>query len=230
MKKKSIISRVLLIFTIIALMSGFSLAKKNSDLFDDIVKRTNSNIVECGITAEFTTDENREDICNYILKKLDFYDGWNTNVLKSQEAYCVEFGKNSVNGYIEIMHYENHSIVTINIVKKDSKNSLEELKNKLQQCLSDKNVTVKYFMYLKSKMPNDNIKLTNEEILKLLKQYGVININTISLQNGYSTTAYTRKYDSIESNGEKIDFNYAVCKYSSGSYIIIGTPELIITY
>lgn len=230
MKKKSIVSRVLLIFTIIALMSGFSLANKNSDLFDDIVKRTNSNIVECGITAEFTTDENREDICNYILKKLDFYDGWNTNVLKSQEAYCVEFGKNNVNGYIEIMYYENHSIVTINIVKKDSKNSLEELKSKLQQSLSDKNVNVKYFMYLKSKMPNDNIKFANEEILKLLKQYGVININTISLQNGYSTTAYTRKYDSIESNGEKVDFNYAVCKYSSGSYIIIGTPELIITY
>jgi len=230
MKKKSIISRGLLIFTIIALMTGFSLEKKSSNLFDDILKRTNSNTIEYGITAKFTTYENREDICSDILKNLDFDKGWNTNVLKNKEAYCVEFGENSVKGYIETMHYENHSIVTINIVKKDNKNSLGELKNKLQQCLSHKNITVEYFMYLKAKMPNDNIDFTNAEILKLLKEYGASNINTIPLQNGYSTTAYTKKYDSMESNGEKIDFNYAVCKYSSGSYIIIGTPELIITY
>lgn len=228
--KRSITLKGLLIFTIIMLMTGFSLTNKKSNLFDDIVKKTNSDIVEYGITAEFTTDENREYICNDILKKLDFEDGYNTIVLKNEEAYCVEFGKNNVNGYIETMHYENHSIVTINIVKKDSNNSLEELKDKLQQCLSDKNATVKYFTYLKSKLPKDNINFINEEIIKLLKEYGSSNINTISLQNGYSTTAYTGKYDSMESNDSKIDFNYAVCKYSSGSYIIIGTPELIITY
>lgn len=230
MKKRYIILNGLLIFTIILLMTGFSVTKKDSELFDDILKKTNSNTVEYGITAEFTTDEDREDICNDILKSLDFYDGWNTNVLKNEQAYCVEFGKNNVNGYIETMHYENHNIVTINIVKRDNKNSLEELKNKLQQCLGDKKITVKYFMYLKSKMQNDNIEFTNKEILKLLKEHGTTNINTISLENGYSTTAYTARYDSIESGGEKIDFNYAVCKYSSGSYIIIGTPELIITY
>lgn len=230
MKKKSIILKGLLISTIILLMTGFSLTKKNSDIFEDILKRTNSCPEEYGITAEFTTDENRENICDDILKMLDFYDGWYTNTLNTEQAYCVEFRKNNVSGYIETMHYENHSIVTINIIKKDNKNSLEELKNKLQECLEDKKVTVKYYMYLKSKMPNDNIDLTNKEILRTLKEDGATNINTISLQNGYSTTAYTKRYDSIESNGEKIDFNYAVCKYSSGSYIIIGTPEIMVIY
>lgn len=230
MKRRSNILKGLLILTIILLMTGFSLTKGNSDIFDDILKRTHSDTVEYGITAEFTTDENREDICNDILKGLDFYDGWSTNTLNNPQAYCVEFRKNNVNGYIETMHYENHSIVTINIVKKDNKNSLEELKSKLQQCLGDRKVNVKYFMYLKAKVPNDDINLTNKDILKILREHGATNINTISLQNGYSTTAYTKRYDSTESNGEKIDFNYAVCKYSSGSYIIIGTPELIITY
>lgn len=216
--------------TIILLMTGFSVTRRSSDLFDDILKKTNSSTIEYGITAEFTTDENREDVCNDILKKLDFYDGWNTSVVKNEQVYCVEFGKNNVNGYIETMHYENHNIVTLNIVKRDDKNSLVELKNKLQQCLGEKKISVKYFMYLKSKMLNDDIELANNEILKLLTEHGTTNINTISLENGYSTTAYTTRYDSIESNGKKIDFNYAVCKYSSGSYIIIGTPELIITY
>ena len=160
MKKRFIILNGLLILTIILLMTGFSMTKRSSDLFDDILKKTNSSTVEYGITAEFTTDENREDVCNDILKKLDFYDGWNTNVLKNEQAYCVEFGKNNVNGYIETMHYENHNIVTINIVKRDDKNSLAELKNKLQQCLGEKKISVKYFMYLKSKMLNDDIEFS----------------------------------------------------------------------
>ena len=48
------------------------------------------------------------------------------------------------------------------------------------------------------------LNLANKEILKLLKEHGTTNINTISLENGYSTTAYTRRYDSIESNGKKM--------------------------
>ena len=230
MKRKVIILNGLLIFTIILLMTGFSMGGKSSDLFDDILKKTNSKTIEYGVTAVFSTDENRESVCNDILKKLDFYDGWNTNVLKNEQAYCVEFGKNNINGYIEIMHYENHNVVTINIVKKDDKNSLGELKNKLQLCLADKKVSVKYFMYLKSKMENNDIEITNKEIVKILKGNGVTDINSVSLENGYTTTAYTKRYDSIESNGKLIDFNYAVCKYSSGSYIIIGTPEIIVTY
>jgi hypothetical protein len=150
--------------------------------------------------------------------------------MKSKKAHYQEFGKDNLKGYIETIHYENHNIVTINLVKKDDKNSLKELKDKLEQCLNNKKVNVKYFMYLKSKMKDDNIQYANKNIVKLLKYYGAVNINTVSLQNGYSTTAYTKRYEPIESNGKKMDFNYAVCKYSSGNYIIIGTPEIIVTY
>lgn len=230
MKKNFIIFNQLLILITILLMTGFSMNERKSDLFDDILKKTNSNPIECGIKAVFTTDEERENICNDILKRLEFYDGWNTIVLKNQQIYCVEFGRNNVKGYIEIIHYENHNVVNINIINKDDKDSLKELKNKLQQCLKDKKVKVDYSMYLKLKMQNNDVQSTNEQILKLLKTQGATNINTISINNGYSTTAYTKQYESIQSNGKVIDFNYAVCKYSSGSYIIIGTPEIIVTY
>ncbi len=231
MKKKNIIIlSIIFALGIIFLFCDYSLANKNSDLFDDILKNTNSKTVEYGITAVFTTDENGEKLCEDILKKLGFSHKNGESVLKNEKIYCIEFGKNNVNGYIETMKYENHNVITINMVEKDGKNGLKEMKNKLQKCTEDKSVTVKYFDYLKSKISDDNIDGTNNKVLKTLKSRGASNINASKLENGYSVTAYTGKYDVIQSNGKLIDFNYAVCKYSSGNYIILGTPEIIVSY
>jgi hypothetical protein len=128
------------------------------------------------------------------------------------------------------MQYENHNVVTVNIIKHDNSNSLEDLRNKLEKYIGNKYSNVRYFQYLKCKMQSGDVYSTNKQILKLLKDHRASNINTIDLENGYSTTAYTKQYDSIQSNGKLIDFNYAVCKYSSGNYIIIGTPEILVTY
>jgi Tfp pilus assembly protein FimT len=104
------------------------------------------------------------------------------------------------------------------------------MKDRLEKIISDYKVNAKYFQYLKAKLPNNNIKYDNNKVLELLKGYDSTNINTVKLENGYSTTAYTKMYNSMESNGQLIDLNYALSKYSSGSYIIIGTPEINVTY
>lgn len=230
MRKKIIL---IIIFTIVAVIfssADFPMARKNINLFEECLIRLNGETVEYGVTSNFTTEENGEEISDYILKRLNFYDGSNKSVLKNGKVYCVEFETNDVSGYVETTTYENHNFVTVNIVKRDSKNDLKDLENKVHNCLEDKQIHAKYCKYLKAKIPNDNIGDANKEILMLLKNYKACNINTIKLENGYSTTAYTRNYDSIQSDGRTIDFNYAICKYSSGSYIIIGTPEIIVTY
>jgi hypothetical protein len=230
MKKRVIIVTMLLAVSMLFLLGNLSKAQKKVDLFNDILKTTDGKTVEYGVTVIFTSDKNGEAISDDILKKLGFYDGWNTNVLNSRNAYCVEFGKDNVDGYIESTQYENHNIVTVNIIKKDNFNNLDEMKDRLEKIISDYKVNAKYFQYLKAKLPNNNIKYNNNKVLELLKGYDSTNINTVKLENGYSTTAYTKMYDSMESNGQLIDLNYALSKYSSGSYIIIGTPEINVTY
>jgi hypothetical protein len=76
----------------------------------------------------------------------------------------------------------------------------------------------------------EDIYEVNEKIIKLLESHSTKNIETVNINNGLSTVAYTKNYDAMVNNNKLIDFNYAVCNYSSGSYIIIGTPEIIITY
>lgn len=230
MRKKIILIIILAIVGVIFSSADFPMASKDTNLFEESLMRVKGKTIEYSITSNFTTEENGEEISDYILRSLNFYDGLNESILKNGKVYCVEFEKNDVSGYIETTTYENHNFVTVNIVKKDDKNDLEDLKNKIHDCLKNKQIHAKYFQYLKAKIPSDNIADANKEILMLLKKYKASNINTIELENGYSTTAYTRNYDSTQSDGKSIDFNYAVCKYSSGSYIIIGTPEIIVTY
>lgn len=221
---------MLTIFGVITFLNDFSKAQKNIDLFNDILMITNSSTVEYGITSTFNIEENNDDVINCILKKFNFYDKLNKRELKNAKGYCIEFGDNNTNGYIETIRYENHNVITVNIVKEDSENNMEDLKTKLQECLKDKKINAKYFQYLKAKAASKDIEDINNKILTLLKSHRAANVNTINLENGYSTTAYTKQYDSIQSDSKMIDFNYAVCKYSSGSYVIIGTPELIVTY
>lgn len=231
MKKKNFIALIIfLIIGIIFLFCDFTLANKNTDLFDDILKKTNSKTTEYGITAVITTDENEEKICNDILKKLNFFQENNKKLLNNGKICCTEFTKGNVNGYIETMKYENHNVITVNMVERNNKNGLNEMKSKLQKCVEDENVTAKYFQYLRAQISDNDINKANNEVLKILKGYGASNINTITLENGYTSTAYTGTYDAMQSNGKLMDFNYAVCRYHSNSYIILGTPEIIITY
>lgn len=228
-KKNSIFLIIFFIIGSILLISDFSLASKGWDPFNDILQMTNSKTVEYGITATFITDKNGEKVCNDILKKMNFIDVKNKSVLKNEKKYCIEFGKNNTNGYIETMKYENHNVITISLVEKNSNNLLSDMKRDLEKCIDDRSVTVKYYQYLKSEV-YDDVDTTNDKILKVLKNHGASNITTVALKNGYSSTLYTGLYDAMQSNGKLMDFNYAVCKYNSGNYIIMGTPEILMTY
>lgn len=229
MKKKIIMVTVLPVFIFFMLLTTLPMGS-NVDLFEEILTKTRGNVDEYGITAVFTTTMDREDIVYSVLNNLGFSYGWNTSVVENDEIYCMEFGKNNVKGYIETAEYENHNIITVSIVKYDHQNCLKELKSKLQESIGDNYIGIKYYEYLKCKVEISDINLINEQLIDVLKSHKAVDINTIAIENGYSTTAYTKQYDPIRNNGKLIDFNYAVCKYSSGNYIIIGTPELIVTY
>ena len=111
------------------------------------------------------------------------------------------------------------------------------LKKDLSNSIGNRGKNIKYFQYLKAKIlvsstdsGVSDIYNINKTIINMLKTHGTENIETVSINNGLSTIAYTKKYENKVNNNKLIDLNYAVCNYSSGRYIIIGTPEIITTY
>jgi hypothetical protein len=66
--------------------------------------------------------------------------------------------------------------------------------------------------------------------INILKEHNAANLQTLDINNGFTTVAYTRQYNPIFNSGRLVDLNIAVCAYSNKNFIIIGTPEIFVTY
>ena len=239
MKRKRI-SLLCIVLSIIILQinNGISNAHERLNIFDEILLQTNSKTSEYGLTTVFNTREDRGQICNYLINNLKLNGkAVKLNVSKNNDSYCIDFSGVNTQGYIEARKNDDVNDITINISRVSDENGLIPLKSKVSASISNRGNNIEYFQYLKAKIGtgSSNVKIKdiygiNEIILKILKSHGTENIATVHLNNGLSTVAYTGQYDEKVINNKLIDFNYAVCNYSSGNYIVIGTPEIITTY
>ncbi len=238
--KKKCIALLCIVLSLIILQFNIRLsnAQEEVNLFDEILLATKSKTVEYGLKTCFKTEEDPKEVCNYLIQALGFNNkGIKLNSFENEDSYCIEFSSENLQGYIETLKYNNEHIIAINISEISSKNGLVYLKNKVSNSIGYRGKDIKYFQYLKAQMQEINTSMemediynVNESIIKILKSHGSENIETVNINNGVSTIAYTKKYDEKINNNKLIDFNYAVCNYSSGRYIIIGTPEIITIY
>jgi hypothetical protein len=227
-------AKVIISILIVALGSIFFgsdklLAEKNQDIFSEILNETSANVQECSITTSFESETGDAELCKIVLKNLGFSDG-NLKLTQNKNIYCIDFSQNNYYGYIESMHYENEYVIAININDKCSKNELSVLKTNVDKALKGISIENKYFLYIKSKIPNQSINIVDSKIKTILRKDQAIDVNSVNLNNGITTTAYTGLFSSIKSGDALMDFNYAVCRYSSGNYLIMGSPEIIVTY
>ncbi|APC38790.1 YwmB family TATA-box binding protein [Clostridium estertheticum] len=239
MRKKGItLLCIVLSMAIMQINIRLTSAHENLNLFDEILIQTKSKTVEYGLKTCFETQEDSKEICNYLISKLNL-DNKKTILTRTEnkDYYNVDFSSENANGYVEALKYKNKSLITINISNVSNENGLAFLKNNVSASIGSRGKNIKYFQYLKAKVEEtsenggeNNTNVINRKIIKILKSCGTENIETVNLNNGLSTMAYTRKFDEKVINNKLIDFNYAVCSYSSGKYIIIGTPEIITTY
>jgi len=239
MKRKSIaLLCIILSLIILQINVKFSNAQEEVNLFDEILLQTKSKTVEYGLKTCFKTDEEPKQVCDYLIQTLEIDNKEiKLNSIEKEDSYCIEFSGENVQGYIEALKCNNEDVITINISKMDNENGLVSLKNKVNDSIGYRGKDIKYFQYLKAEMQGidtnkviEDIYSVNERVIKILKSHGTENIETVNINNGLSTMAYTKKYDEKVYNNKLIDFNYAICNYSSGRYIIIGTPEIITTY
>ena len=222
------------IFLLILVFSSFMYgdkckASKNSDIFNELLKITGNQIVEIGLKAEYKTNNDGEDECRNLLSNLDL--NVNSNVLiNNNQNFCVEFTKENFSGYIESMSDQGDNVIVIDITKKTKENDLNDIEKKVRVAVESENVKMKFFKYVKAKLEEHDLANINEKLLKEIKAEGACNVDSLRISNGYSTVLNTNKFDPEITDGKLIDLNYILCNYSSGDYILIGTPEIIASY
>lgn len=225
-----IFSLLLFIFIILCFNTKFYAAGSNKTTFDDIVAKTGSDIVEYGITTSFETSRDGNKVCDDILTNLSLEKETKVTKFASDNLYRLDFQNKTASGYVESVLDGGTDIVKLYVIKAESSNNLMKLKEKAKEAVSSYCKDPKVFLYLKAKTPDFDIEHTNRTIVSLLKKSGTIDMDTVNLGKSLSTVCYTAKFEPTLINGKLIDFNFAVCSYPSGNYIIMGTPEILETY
>jgi hypothetical protein len=225
-----IVSLLLFILTFVCFNTRFYALDGEKDLEEAIIQKTNSNIEEYGVTTSFVTKADGRKITDTLLEDLGYRNHGDVTVFERDDVYRLEFKSGSYYGYVESAKEEDGNIIKIDIKDVSSRNNLQSLKESIEKSVEKYYRNPEMFTYLKAKCPCSDTKSTNETIVNLLEKNGTINIDTCKLLRSYSTVCYTKRYDPILISGKLMDFNFAVCSYSSGDYIIMGTPEIIETY
>lgn len=117
-------------------------------------------------------------------------------------------GKNDIE--IRVWREDNKVFVEGIIINCKKENSTANLKKELEKLQCDNTNSLRYFEYYKGRINslNDIEKLELEE-------------NLIQVHNGYVGKSTLK-------SGERI--SYAIMKYNTGLYVIIGTPIIFTTY
>lgn len=260
--KLSIVGLLTIIF--ITLSSKLSYAKKDIDYINEIVNISNGKIEESGLKISIPigsensiaiSKEDEEKICVDILEEYKKYvkDSLDITVQKSEFKYCISFENNTVQGYIQNNSIDNLRILTFKVEFKIEKNQLLDIEpqiSKIIKLAAEKNHLkiaeneMKKSCYVKAKLANTNISATNDEIIRYLKKQKAKNIDTVKIDNGFSTVAYTESYNRINksnlglsnksnlglSNNANFDLNYMINNYMHGSYLVVGIPVIDVDF
>lgn len=210
------------------------------DVTQSVIQEAQGEVVECEVKTIFNIRNDKErDTCLELLNELEYTKSKEASIsiTKDELSYCIKFEKGNISGYLESSFDKNHNIITIDIVQKCQENQIENINNTIDSLIHkvDNNNHIELsnkqtFKFVKAKISVNDINQVNNKIIKLLEKHNSVNVNTININNGCSTIAYTGKSEYILNQGKKIDINYAICKYSSGNYVVIGTPIIITSY
>jgi hypothetical protein len=210
------------------------------DPFSSVLNETKGKVALCEVKVSFDIANNKgQDICLEFLKQLEVTKGAGSsiNIVKDEFKYCIEFQNDGISGFIESGTYNYHNVITIDIEQKCQDNQLENIKNTIDSAINkiQKSGSIKYenkqvFEFIMAELPSLDIYQLNDNVIRLLKKHNSFNVNSIEINKGISTVAYTGREGFILNQGRKMDFNYAICKYSSGNYLVMGTPIIIKPY
>lgn len=194
---------------------------EENKIFNAITNAVNMEICETSIKVIYYCNDNAERALESLSQKSPIKSMSN---IKRDSKDIYSFNISNYDEFIELqgVNLKQQSKITINYKILNNENSLNKIEEYLQKYTENKVVEAKYFKYLKGKLHSNNMDYYNEEIVKALKKHGATDISSLKISNGITSTAVFK--DSY--NNKKINLNYSICSYESGTYLLIGTPFL----
>ena len=217
-RKLILLSIVFLISTIFN--QNILKAKVNIDINQQIIKKVDGKKVECGVRGTFYSNK---PVDLFTISKDLFFKSTDCNEeIKKERFHGLVYRNNERYLYIESFYEEEKYKVQLNLISNKQSEDINLLKKEIADGLHKSIDSIKWEEYVKYKIDKRNINDVQSTTLSELKNLKAINIERVKIDNGISLVYY------LPGNYKKI--NTAVCTYSSGTYLIIATPEIYISY
>lgn len=187
----------------------FSIGSYSDGIIENILKETKCDYVESGLVLNIK-DTDINEVKN-IEESLDNF----------KSMYDISIDKTSL---------EKEKRIYISILCKNNNIDLNILKNDILKKLNVENINIKSNIYYKGKLKEENLNKYKDGIEKKLLLARCKNIKITPINNGIAGTAYSSTYDYIETKEGRVDISFALCKYKSGTYIVIGSPIITCGY
>lgn len=212
---KKILIIFLGIFSLLIINGGYCLAKQDIESFSVIENRMSEefHIVENGVKFQYFTNlsekQENERIENCIVNK------YGVDVVKKGNTIKVE--SENVKLDISIYSIDDKTKVEIILINMDSSIKTETLVDIAKEIRSNEYTGTRIFQFVKYRT-----EYSAESIPKsIIENSKQDTIRSLEINNG--------KVSNIVMNDDK-SINVAQVNYNSGSYLIIGTPTIFITY
>ena len=213
---KKVLIVFLAIFSLLIINKPYLTYTNKLGSFDNIEKEivNEYEFVENGVKVEYYSVNSLKDEQERIIKLLkDKYNAdnkFNDNNIK----FCNE----KINLDITMYDIDNKTKVQIVIINSDSKISTNNLLNMCKEIMDQKYQDMRYFAFIKERTDVDTKNSIPRSVIKNSK---LDTIRSLEINNGNVSNIIMDDNNSI---------NIAQVNYNSGSYVIIGTPTIFITY
>lgn len=213
MKKISFV--FLLIFSLSIISGKEYKCEIKNDLFNTVEEYVldKYQFVENGIKLEYTIEHNIEDelkrINNLLRDKSDF--------IVSKNKNCITAKGKDIKYNISIFDYNEILKIEIVIINNNEDILLDDLRGLAKEILNNNFLDKRYFYFVKSKLNEFN----NDVIKDVKSNLPIEIIESLNITNGVIANATIKG---------KEDINIGQINYDTGSYLVIGTPIIFITY
>ena len=205
----------LLIFSLLIIGGKEYKCESKEDSFSKIEGYVinNYDFVQNGIKLEYTVDEK---LCKEYLRIKQFFEENNFLVLSTENNNITAESEN-IDYSINICEYNDLIKVQVILINNDVSKSEEELKKLSQKIRNDNFINERYFSFIKGKLNTQDKNLIDD----LEKNLNIKVNEYLDINNGCVAEA------TFEDNQH---INSGQIKYDTGSYLIIGTPIIFVTY
>ncbi|WP_294388301.1 hypothetical protein [uncultured Clostridium sp.] len=205
----------LLIFSLLIINGKEYECEAKGDLFNEVERYilNEYQFVNNGIKLEYTI---KDDIKNE-LRRIDkiFESKSNLTVTKDENEICAE--DDNINYSVNIYNYNELTKVEVIVINKNKTLSESYLKLLVQEIRNSNFINERYFSFIKGK-----IKVKDENVFEDIENKLKINISeSLDISNGSIAKATMM---------DGTDINIGQITYDTGSYLIIGTPIIFVTY